>query len=1743
MRECACGTGDGRRFRQGGSAIPTAARSGARFCAALVAALVACPAAGAQGPVPGLVAAYGFDEGAGTTVADASGLGNAGTIAGASWTTQGRFGGGLAFDGVNDSISVPDAPSLDLTTGMTLEAWAFPTTLAARWRTVLFKERAGNLVYGLYANRNTSVPTAEATIGGSVRGVVGGSQIPLNAWTHLAATYDGTMLRLFVNASQVGQLLAPGSIAVSTGLLKIGGNGIWGEWFIGVLDEIRVYNRALTVEELVADQARGVTTEDTAPPTAPEGFRVTTVGATTIGTAWDAATDDVAVAGYALYRDGAPAGTTTATSFTFSGLQCGTTYELGVETIDAATKRSERRTLDASTEACDVTPPSVAVTAPASGTVVTGTVTVQGNADDDRGVAGVQFLLDASALGPEDTAAPYSAAWSTAASTAGGHVLTATARDAAGNRTTSAPVAVTVHNPSRPAPGLVAAYGFDESSGTAVADASGLAHTGTISGATRVAAGRHGRALSFDGVNDSITIADTNALDLSNGMTLEAWVRPTSTALRWRTVLFKERPGNLSYGLYASRNTGFPTAELMVSSSSKRGVVGTAALPVNTWTHLAATYDGAVLRLYADAVQIGQLVAAGSIPASSGPLRIGGNAIWGEWFLGQLDEVRVYNRPLSALELGADMARPVWSPPSQPALTLAETLPDTFASGTTLFRRPGAAGAFTVSAATEEPDFGVDRVVFPDVGGTAGGDDTSTPYAHSYTWTGATAPTGTFAVTAVGATTLTSSSTFEVVPDGDAPTGPSLGVASGYDADGIVGLAVDPGVDSGAGVDPARVLPERATAVLSEGVCGAFGPWTATGPDEALASGLCAHYRLRVADRVGNEATVDGTGAVTVDLSPPAVGDTSVAEDDPSVHAVGTDVFYNPATPGSFAVSVEASDPESGVVEVVFPEVFGGDGAEIDAAPYEQTYVWEEGSVSTGPVAAVAVNRAGSSSQAVFAVQPDGEAPTGGSVEYQSGPDDDGVVHVEVDHGVDAGAGVDPASLRLEREVGVRAGGSCGAFGPWETDADSSPLAPGTCARYRIQVADRVGNGATFTSPAVAWVEGAAPAAADLALTLAENAATEHANGSTLFYAPTLGASGSFTVTAFPPGEVDDVRFPDVFGGDGGIDSEPPFARTYAWTDVATAGGAFAVDGRVDGVVVAAGSFAVVRDVEAPVGGSVVYDEGFDADGVVTVAASPGVDALSGLDESATLFERQTASLEADGDCAEFGSFVASETTNVVPEATCAKYRLRAFDQVGNRITHRPARVVKVDTAAPSTPGSLAATTASPTELAVAWDPAADAVGVVGYWVARDGQRIGATAGTAYDLGWLDCETTYALTVVALDAAGNTSVAATTDATTAACPAPSPADAYISPLGSDDAACTQSDPCLSLDRAYRAVPPGGEVEIGAGRYVEQTIWPDDTKSEMPVLFRPAAGRSAVFDELSVSASHVVVRGIGTVYATSPGGSPVQAGVAVDRGSTGVTLEDVDAGHVWVGGDVVRIVGGDYGPTVDDVSKVTGTSAVASLPPRDVLIDGARFHDYLRETRHMECLTLSAADGVTIRNSVFNNCAVFAIFLKEFGESDLVRNVLIENNRFANTLSIAMSAMIKITTNASLVPCNDVLIRNNTIVDKLVLSNCPGSVRWESNVFESLPAGVCEDRGAGNTFDFNVIEEGSACGPNDHVVAGGDTGLSGRRDLDLHLLPGSAAMDRGNPASFPAFDFEGDTRPQGLAPDAGADEAG
>ena len=625
-----------------------------------------------------LVAAYDFNEGSGTTVTDLSGRGNTGTIANATWTTAGKFGNALQFNGTNARVNINDSTSLRLTNGMTLEAWVNPSSVTSAWRDVIYK---GNDNYYLEGTTTRSgSPGAGSTIGAANLTAFGTAALTVNTWTHLAETYDGTALKLYVNGALVSTVAASGSIATSANQLQIGGDSIFGQYFAGKIDEIRIYNIAFTLAQIQADMNTPVSAPgpDTQPPTAPGNLTSSAVSASQINLAWTAATDNVSIAGYQLERCqgtscsnfaqiASPAATDTA--YSDSGLTESTSYSYRLRAADGAGNLGPYSLIATTvTPAPDTTPPSA--TGTLSGVAVSGVEIdlAWGAATDNIGVIGYRIercqgagCTQFSKLGTTITDTSFQ---DTGLALNTSYSYMVRAQDAAGNLGPYSNVATATTLASNPQ--LVAAYSFNEGSGTAVADLSGHGNNGTISSATWTAAGKFGSALSFNGTTSQITINDSPSLRLTTGMTIEAWVNPTTVSSGWRDIIYK---GNDNYYLAGTTSSaGRPAAGIIVGSSHVEAF-GVTTLPLNTWTHLAATYDGGILRFYVNGTEVSNNPRVGSIITSANPLQIGGDSIFGQHFAGMIDEVRVYSAALKPADIQADIATALGA--TLPILTLS----------------------------------------------------------------------------------------------------------------------------------------------------------------------------------------------------------------------------------------------------------------------------------------------------------------------------------------------------------------------------------------------------------------------------------------------------------------------------------------------------------------------------------------------------------------------------------------------------------------------------------------------------------------------------------------------------------------------------------------------------------------------------------------------------------------------------------------------------------------------------------------------------------------------------------------------------------------------------------------------------------------------------------------------------------------------------------------------------------------
>ena len=146
-------------------------------------------------------------------------------------------------------------------------------------------------------------------------------------------------------------------------------------------------------------------------------------------------------------------------------------------------------------------------------------------------------------------------------------------------------------------------------------------------------------------------------------MTLEAWVNPTTISSAWRDVIEK---GNDNYYLMGTSSHSSTPAGGAIVGGTHAEAFGTAGLATGTWTYLAATYDGATVKLYAGTTSanltlVGSKAATGAIVTSTGPLQIGGDSIYGQFFSGLIDEVRVYNTALAQAQIQTDMTTPIGS--------------------------------------------------------------------------------------------------------------------------------------------------------------------------------------------------------------------------------------------------------------------------------------------------------------------------------------------------------------------------------------------------------------------------------------------------------------------------------------------------------------------------------------------------------------------------------------------------------------------------------------------------------------------------------------------------------------------------------------------------------------------------------------------------------------------------------------------------------------------------------------------------------------------------------------------------------------------------------------------------------------------------------------------------------------------------------------------------------------------------
>jgi hypothetical protein len=165
----------------------------------------------------------------------------------------GAYDAGIAFDG-NDRILVNDAPSLEPAGQITISTWARPTARANQ--TLVKKGRQGSadgFEIGLTSSGQIFVRFNEASQGDALRvNAIWPYMVNISAWMHVAATYDGSMIRLYVNGVFQASLAATFQIGANNLPLSIGAEDGGATAYSGGMDDVRLYNRALSAQEIAA---------------------------------------------------------------------------------------------------------------------------------------------------------------------------------------------------------------------------------------------------------------------------------------------------------------------------------------------------------------------------------------------------------------------------------------------------------------------------------------------------------------------------------------------------------------------------------------------------------------------------------------------------------------------------------------------------------------------------------------------------------------------------------------------------------------------------------------------------------------------------------------------------------------------------------------------------------------------------------------------------------------------------------------------------------------------------------------------------------------------------------------------------------------------------------------------------------------------------------------------------------------------------------------------------------------------------------------------------------------------------------------------------------------------------------------------------------------------------------------------------------------------------------------------------
>ncbi|VVB96495.1 Concanavalin A-like lectin/glucanases superfamily protein [uncultured archaeon] len=474
----------------------------------------------------------------------------------------------------------------------------------------------------------------------------------MNTWTHVAGTADGTYARVYVNGVEAGSIAAGNTEADYTVPdIFIGGSSASAGYFSGTIDEVKIYNRSLSAGEINNEYLTGTT--DTTPPAVastdpPDNAVNVTPGkniTVTFSETIQAGTDYNNIS----LKDSSSNSVSTTNSISGSVLTIDPVSDLAYsETYTVSIPAGAVKDLSNNNLA---NPYSFSFTTSAQSVLTTITVSPS-SASVAKGSTQTFIASPKDQFGnPVAATVTWTSSNISVGTITSGGLFTAisagTTTITAASGVINGTAATTVITQL---PGLVAFWNFNDGSGTIASDTSGNGNTGTITSATWTT-GKMGSALQFDGVNDYVDAGKGASLNINGEITLMAWIKTTSAAENVITGrgLTGASDHTWEYAIENGRNTfywanGYNTAANLV--------VGTIPINDGQWHHVVATANATRIEVYTDGMYDNGKDKTTS-PNSNTNLRvlIGDLPGYSLYFNGTIDDVKIYNRSLSAGEI------------------------------------------------------------------------------------------------------------------------------------------------------------------------------------------------------------------------------------------------------------------------------------------------------------------------------------------------------------------------------------------------------------------------------------------------------------------------------------------------------------------------------------------------------------------------------------------------------------------------------------------------------------------------------------------------------------------------------------------------------------------------------------------------------------------------------------------------------------------------------------------------------------------------------------------------------------------------------------------------------------------------------------------------------------------------------------------------------------------------------------